>query len=110
MPKAWFYAGYDAARELRAVDVPPLGRLIRFACSGLGASLLVDPALGEVLFLGSVRGAMPWFVNWSLEQFTASARAVVDRYPYYSLRRAPTRSSPPRARSPRISRRSTRPR
>jgi hypothetical protein len=85
VPKAWFYAGYHAARELRAVDVPPLGRLIRFAVSGLGASLLVEPALGEVLFLVTVRGAVPYFVNSSLAQFTATVRAVVERYPYYSL-------------------------
>lgn len=85
VPKAWFYAGYHAARELRAVDVPPLGKLIRFASSGLGASLLVEPALGEVLFLVTVRGAKPSFVSSSLAQFTATARAVVDRYPYYSL-------------------------
>jgi SUKH-4 immunity protein of toxin-antitoxin system len=85
VPKAWFYAGYAASRELRAVDVPPLGRLIRFASSGLGASLLVEPALGEVLFMVNVRGAVPSFVNSSLAQFTAVARAVVDRYPYYSL-------------------------
>ena len=85
VPKAWFYAGYGAARELRAVDVPPLGRLIRFASSGLGASMLVEPALGEVLFMINVRGAVPSFVNTSLAQFTATAQAVVDRYPYYSL-------------------------
>lgn len=85
VPKTWFYAGYHAARELRAVDVPPLGRLIRFASSGLGASLLVEPVLGEVLFLVTVRGATPSFVSSSLAQFTATARAVVDRYPYYSL-------------------------
>jgi hypothetical protein len=89
VPKAWFYAGYRAARELRAVDVPPLGRLIRFATSGLGASLLVEPALGEVLFLVTVRGARPSFVSSSLAQFTATARAVVDRYPYYSLASTP---------------------
>jgi hypothetical protein len=89
VPKAWFYAGYHAARELRAVDVPPLGRLIRFASSGLGASLLVEPALGEVLFLVTVRGATPSFVSSSLPRFTATARAVVDRYPYYSLRSSP---------------------
>lgn len=85
VPKQWFYAGYAASRDLRAVDVPPLGRLIRFASSGLGASLLVEPALGEVLFMVNVRGAVPAFVNSSLAQFTATARAVVDRYPYYSL-------------------------
>ena len=85
IPRSWFYAGYHAARELRAVDVPPLGKLVRFATSGLGASLLVDPTLGEVLFLVNVRGATPSFVSSSLEQFTATARAVVDRYPYYSL-------------------------
>jgi hypothetical protein len=85
VPKSWFYAGYHAARELRAVDVPPLGRLIRFATSGLGASLLVEPALGEVVFLVSVRGAVPSFVSSSLARFTATARAVVARYPYYSL-------------------------
>jgi len=85
VPNAWFYAGYAASRELRAVDVPPLGRLIRFASSGLGASLLVEPALGEVLFMVNVRGAVPSFVNTSLAQFTATARAVVDRYPYYTL-------------------------
>lgn len=85
VPKSWFYAGYAAARELRAVDVPPLGRLIRFASSGLGASVLVEPALGEVLFLITVRGALPTFVSSSLTRFTATARAVVDRYPYYSL-------------------------
>ncbi len=85
VPKSWFYAGYHAARELRAVDVPPMGRLIRFATSGLGASLLVEPALGEVLFLVTVRGATPLFVSSSLQQFTATARAVVDRYPYYTL-------------------------
>ena len=85
VPKAWFYAGYASARELRAIEVPPLGKLIRFASSGLGASLLVEPVLGEVLFLVSVRGAVPSFVNSSLAQFTACARAVVDRYPYYSL-------------------------
>ncbi|MDX6683758.1 MAG: hypothetical protein QOG94_3797 [Solirubrobacteraceae bacterium] len=85
VPKAWFYAGYAASRELRVVDVPPLGRLLRFASSGLGASLLVEPALGEVLFMVNVRGAVPSFVNSSLAQFTAVARAVVDRYPYYTL-------------------------
>jgi SUKH-4 immunity protein len=85
VPKAWFYAGYAAARGLRAVEVPPLGRLIRFASSGLGASLLVEPVLGEVLFLVTVRGAVPAFVNSSLAQFTATVREVVDRYPYYSL-------------------------
>jgi hypothetical protein len=85
VPKAWFYAGYAAARGLRAVEVPPLGTLIRFASSGLGASLLVEPVLGEVVFLVTVRGAVPSFVNSSLAQFTATARAVVDRYPYYSL-------------------------
>ncbi|MEA2190897.1 MAG: immunity protein [Solirubrobacteraceae bacterium] len=85
VPKTWFYAGYASARELRAVDVPPLGRLIRFASSGLGASLLVEPVLGEVVFLVSVRGAVPIFVNSSLAQFTATARALVDRYPYYAL-------------------------
>lgn len=85
VPKAWFYAGYAASRELRAVEVPPLGRLIRFASSGLGASLLVEPALGEVVFMVNVRGAVPSFVNTSLACFTATARAVVDRYPYYAL-------------------------
>ena len=89
VPRSWFYAGYHAARELRAVDVPPLGRLIRFATSGLGASLLVEPALGEVLFLVTVRGATPSFVSSSLDRFTATARAVVDRYPYYSLTSSP---------------------
>jgi hypothetical protein len=69
--------------------VPPLGTLIRFASSDLGASLLVEPVLGEVLFLVTVRGAVPSFVNSSLAQFTATARAVVDRYPYY----APTSSA-----------------
>jgi hypothetical protein len=109
VPKAWFYAGYAAARELRAVDVPPLGRLIRFASSGLGASLLVEPALGEVLFLVSVRGAVPSFVNGSLAQFTACARAVVDRYPYYSLTSSVDEVLAAAAESPRSSRRSTRP-
>jgi SUKH-4 immunity protein len=85
VPKSWFYAGYAAARGLRGVEVPPLGTLIRFASSGLGASLLVEPVLGEVLFLVTVRGAVPSFVSSSLAQFTATARAVVDRYPYYSL-------------------------
>jgi hypothetical protein len=85
IPKTWFYAGYAAVRELHLVDVPPIGKLMRFASSGLGASLLVEPALGEVLFAVDVRGATPTFVNSSLAQFTATARAVVDRYPYYTL-------------------------
>ena len=38
-----------------------------------------------MLFLVTVRGAVPSFVSSSLQQFTATARAVVDRYPYYSL-------------------------
>jgi hypothetical protein len=90
VPRTWFYAGYAAVRELQVIDVPPLGRLIRFATSGLGASLLVEPVLGEVLFRVNVRGATPAFVNTSLAQFSATARAVVDRYPYYSLRSSPT--------------------
>ena len=103
VPKSWFYAGYPAARELRAVDVPPLGRLIRFASSGLGASLLVEPALGEVLFMVTVRGAVPSFVSSSLAQFTATARAVVDRYPYYALTSSAEEVIDGRgARSPRI--------
>ncbi len=89
VPKAWFYAGYAAVRELQVVAVPPLGRLIRFASSGLGASLLVEPVLGEVLFRVNVRGASPAFVSSSLTRFTATARAVVDRYPYYSLQSTP---------------------
>ena len=85
VPKTWFYAGYAAVRELHVVDAPPLGRLIRFATAGLGASLLVEPALGEVLFAVSIGGGTPAFVNSSLAQFTATARAVVERYPYYTL-------------------------
>jgi hypothetical protein len=85
VPKTWFYAGYAAVRELHVVEVEPLGKLIRFATSGLGASLLVEPALGEVLFAVDARGGTPSFVNSSLAQFTATARAVVERYPYYTL-------------------------
>jgi hypothetical protein len=85
IPKSFFYAEYAAVRDLHVVDVQPLGRLIRFARCGLGASLLVEPALGEVLFLVDARGARPTFVNSSLAQFTATARAVVERYPYYTL-------------------------
>ena len=85
VPKTWFYADYAAVRELHVVEVAPLGNLIRFATCGLGASLLVEPALGEVLFAVDIGGATPTFVNSSLAQFTATARAVVERYPYYTL-------------------------
>ena len=84
VPRAWFYAGYAAVRELQVIDVPPLGRLIRFATSGLGASLLVEPVLGEVLFRVNVRGAdagVRQHVPGAVLRTGAPSR-VVDRYPY----------------------------
>lgn len=60
-------ANFVMGPELSQIDVPPLGRLVRFGrrIGGLGGDFCVDPAAGEVhLVMGDIP---PVFVNSSLE-------------------------------------------
>jgi hypothetical protein len=83
LPKNFLGPLYSAAERLAIVDVPPLDRLVRFGhSSDFSDGLFINPVTGEIVevALGQVRS----FVNSSLDQFTQTVTAIVERFPFYS--------------------------
>jgi SUKH-4 immunity protein len=93
VPKALF-GRFEAANEVTLLEVPHDGQLVCFGTSGLDGSVCLDPQTGAVVEItyvptgtinlpSGVHGPQD-FVNSSLEQFIASVRAVLDRFPFDS--------------------------
>ncbi len=83
LPKNFLGPLYSAAEQLTIVEVPPLGRVIRFGSStNFSDGLFINPATGEITDVAS--GEVRLFVNSSLKQFGQTVTAVVERFPFYS--------------------------
>jgi hypothetical protein len=94
VPKNLFRT-YNAAHELTLLEVPDYGPLV---CFGTEHWVYVcqDPHTGAIVCIaymppnvinlgpGSFVG-LPHLVNSSLDQFIASVRAVLERFPFYSM-------------------------
>jgi len=75
---------YEAANELTLLEVPGSGPLVRFGSCGSSGSICLEPSTGHVVHDIAVPTIHPRVVNASLDQFTASVRAVLDRFPFDS--------------------------
>lgn len=79
---------YRAASELTLLDIPGDRQFVRFGLLGYSDQVGLDPHTGEVVALLDLRGGgREWAVrriNSSLEQFTTSVGAVLNRYPFDS--------------------------
>lgn len=92
-PKAML-GRYHAAPALTLLEVPDDGQFVRFGTNGLYGAICLDPRIGAVVEIGTfeeeatinavVTGipGPPSFVNSSLDQFIASVRAVLARFPF----------------------------
>lgn len=93
-PQAALGYMYRAATELTLIDAPGYAPLVRFGLSALYNAICLDPRSGAIVQIGYVeseianlpRGVLgtPAFVNSSLDQFIASIRAVIARFPFDS--------------------------
>jgi SUKH-4 immunity protein of toxin-antitoxin system len=86
---------YNAAHELTLLEVPDYGPLVCFSITGEDR-LCQDPHTGAIVYIGYMPAGIvdlrpgflvgpPGLVNSSLDQFIASVRAVVERFPFYNL-------------------------
>jgi len=85
---------YTPARELTLMGHPEAGPLVCFGTTGLYAYICLDPHTKQVVGVnyGAFRPGDPqphfagpaWFVNSSLDHFSASVRAVTERFPFDS--------------------------
>lgn len=93
VPKAMF-GYYRAADDLMLLEVPGYGQFVRFGTSGPYGGVCLDPRTRAIVYVNTyvpsrainpeasgIHGP-PSFVNSSLEQFTATVRAVLDRFPF----------------------------
>lgn len=76
--------GYEATRDLVLIEIPDYGPLILFGVAGPSYSVCLSPHTGEVIGILDVPGSCPHLINSSLDQFTASVRAILGRFPYDS--------------------------
>lgn len=90
-PKALF-GRYEAADKLTLLHVPGYGPLVCFGTTMLTNHVCLDPATGAVLETeyqppetgrpeSDIQG-QPGFANSSLDQFIATVRAVLSRFPF----------------------------
>lgn len=87
---------YTAAHELTLLEIPDYGPLVCFTSTLLYDRLCQDPHTGAIVYVAymppntanKVHPAfvvgLPGLVNSSLDQFIASVRAVLERFPFYS--------------------------
>lgn len=91
-PKDLLLGAYQAANELALVEVPGGEQLACFGTCGRNYSICLNPRTGAVVniikddtdatYQASDVEISPIFVNSSLDQFIASVRAVVNRFPF----------------------------
>ncbi len=93
VPKDLLLKDYHAANELALLTFPGGEQFVRFGTSGRDDHMCLDPRTGAVVeiikedtdptYQASGVQVSPIFVNSSLDQFIASVRAVVNRFPFY---------------------------
>ena len=97
VPKALIGQSYQAASELMLLNVPGNGHLVCFGISGLLGKACLDPHTGAIITITDVPPEYSHtlnlvsgiygpscFINSSLDQFIASVRVVLDRFPFDS--------------------------
>lgn len=87
VPKALIARTYRAASTLMLLDDPRYGPLVRFGKSGVSDSICLDPRTGHIVMIVDAPDGPAWLVNSSLEQFIASVRVVIGRFPFYERER-----------------------
>jgi hypothetical protein len=76
---------YRAASELTLLQNAHLGRLICFGRTMQTDSMCFHPTSGAIFWIVDVPGGLEWLVNSRLEQFLASVKVVIERFPFYDV-------------------------
>ncbi|MFD7614364.1 SUKH-4 family immunity protein [Streptomyces sp. NPDC059828] len=76
--------GYRASNYLQRVTIAGHGECIRFGSVGAFGSILLDPVDGRIVESGSGLSEVT-LVNSSLDCFTTSVKALINRFPFYSV-------------------------
>ena len=82
VPRTFFGQRYKASEHLTGLIANDGRHVVRFGSEGLASAICVDPTRGEVLAIHAPN-IDPRFVNSSLPQFTQTAKAAIERFPYY---------------------------
>jgi len=83
VPKNFIGPRYKADSTVTVLERPGGDAILRFGSSGLSDAIGVHLATGNVVEVISVRDLPLLFVNTSIEKFTLTVKAVIDRFPYY---------------------------
>jgi hypothetical protein len=84
VPKNFIGRRYSADLNVTLLEREGSEPLLRFGSSGPSDAIGVELATGHVIEVIDTPGSHSLFVNTSIEQFTQSVKAVIDRFPYYN--------------------------
>ena len=87
LPKVGIGVGKTLEKPV-GVDMPGRGYLIRFSQGRpdgwyCRADYYYDPSTGEVLYINEALGYVPELINSTLGQFTRTAKAIIEAFPFY---------------------------
>jgi hypothetical protein len=83
VPKGFIGRRYTADSSVALLEQEGREQILRFGSSGLSDAIGVDLVTGHVVEIIDVRAFASLFVNTSIEQFTQTVKAIIDRFPYY---------------------------
>jgi hypothetical protein len=83
VPRDFFGGRYRVEQDLHALESPS-GRLVCFGAEGLHGQICVDVQTGTVVEVMSPED-VPRFVNTSLDHFSRTVQAVINRFPFHSV-------------------------
>jgi hypothetical protein len=83
VPKRFIGRRYTADSSVALLDRQDHKPILRFGSTGLSGAIGVDLATGHIVEVIDVPDSPLLFVNTSIEQFTQTVKAVIDRFPYY---------------------------
>src|SRR5262249_41720079 len=91
-PKSVLGGLYRAMPDLQLLEHPEAGRLVWFGRDASNGRICLDPRTGRIVYViymtrGTFDGQPHWIgsaglVNSSIEQFSASVRAILKRFPF----------------------------
>ncbi|MEV4806622.1 SUKH-4 family immunity protein [Nonomuraea sp. NPDC049421] len=84
IPSGMLGGEYEAAEHLTLMEVPGRGGLIRFGETKNG-DICIDPSTGEVLEVIGQKRDCARLANTNIHLFIESVKAVLDRFPFYSV-------------------------
>lgn len=83
VPKNFIGPRYKADSDVTILERQDGDVILRFGSSGLADAIGVHIATGNVVEVINVRDLPLLFVNTSIERFTLTVKAAIDRFPYY---------------------------